>query len=238
MVGDVFYKDGGDCWQVFSIYDGSSQGTRPKSPPHVQGVKIQKNPDPSDLSSFYRLQIQGKEVYFPKSCNVLDIEVFKREMGLAFTFNELVAEVICERISLGEGLTRICKDPGMPTYALVSRWRRDVPEFRQMLTRAYEDRAETLRDKILEMEEKIGTVSWSKDDAVALAALRQRFELLKWGASVDGPQKYSDKLKISGDKDSPISFVIETGIRRKDDEGFRRDDPQYMKALSEGKKDE
>ena len=236
VVGDYFYKDGGDCWEVYSLYTGDFHGTRPKDV--ISGARpspIVTNKSPDDFSAFYKLKLEsGEVVYFPRSANLLDVEVFKRELGQEFYFNPLVAEVICQRIAMGEGLSSICKDAGMPSYSVVSRWRREVAGFRQMLSGAYEDRAETLRDKILEMEERIGESTWDKEDATLLQSLRQRFELLKWGAQVDAPGKYSDKLKISGDKDAPLSFVIETGVRRVGDEGFRRDDPQYVKSLEEG----
>lgn len=61
--------------------------------------------------------------------------------------NEILA-----RIADGERLTNICKEPGMPSYNVVCRWRRKDRDFDRQITLAYEDRAQEIQFKILKLE--------------------------------------------------------------------------------------
>src|SRR3954465_7988144 len=63
---------------------------------------------------------------------------------------ELVAE-ICERISCGESLAAICRDPTMPCRAAVFRWLREHPEFRGQYEQACEERTEFWAERIIEI---------------------------------------------------------------------------------------
>ena len=54
---------------------------------------------------------------------------------------ELCAE-ICRRISEGETMQAILKDPGMPAWTTVHDWKRADESFRQALARAREQQAE------------------------------------------------------------------------------------------------
>lgn len=59
---------------------------------------------------------------------------------------------ILGRISEGERLTNICKDPRMPSYNVICRWRREDRDFDRQITLAYEDRVQEIQFKILKLE--------------------------------------------------------------------------------------
>lgn len=44
-------------------------------------------------------------------------------------YDEEIADAICERLVVGEGLTSICRDPAMPSIGTVYYWMRRYPEF-------------------------------------------------------------------------------------------------------------
>lgn len=62
-------------------------------------------------------------------------------------YSEAVAAVICEYVTNGEALTKVCKYRGMPPYNVVARWREAFPDFDERLMRAYQARAEWFGDK-------------------------------------------------------------------------------------------
>ena len=74
-----------------------------------------------------------------------------------------LCKAICERISEGETLTNICRDPDMPAWTTIHDWKRSDDSFRQALARAREQQAEvwaeevkTLSDDDLDTHEAIG----------------------------------------------------------------------------------
>lgn len=124
----------------------------------------------------------------------------------AKTYDAVIVEIICQQLAEGGSLTAICKKAGMPTYATLCRWRRIFPEVDQMLDRARKDRAEYLRDKL--MEEAMG----ADEDTVAVAKLR--VDTLKWAAGKDDPNKYEAKPDKTQVNVAPSVIIVQTGIDR------------------------
>jgi Bacteriophage Sf6, terminase small subunit-like len=65
---------------------------------------------------------------------------------------ELCAE-ICRRISEGETMQAILKDPGMPAWTTVHDWKRADESFRQALARAREQQAEVWAEEIMSISD-------------------------------------------------------------------------------------
>jgi hypothetical protein len=106
----------------------------------------------------------------------------------------------------GESLAKICKREGMPPYHVVSRWRRDSGEFKEMMEMARVDRAEMLRDKAMEEAEQA--------DETDVASRKLKHDAYKWAAGVDDHARYSPKAKVEGTINLPTQIVISTGISR------------------------
>ena len=68
--------------------------------------------------------------------------------GRPSIYTEELADEICERISQGESLVKICQRDDMPGYTTVSRWRADNERFRLRFARAREDAADFLSYEI------------------------------------------------------------------------------------------
>jgi uncharacterized protein (DUF885 family) len=90
-------------------------------------------------------------------------KVAKSRMGRPTLKTPELCKEICERISEGETLTNICRDPDMPAWTTIHDWKRSDDSFRQALARAREQQAEvwaeevkTLSDDELDTHEAIG----------------------------------------------------------------------------------
>lgn len=142
-------------------------------------------------------------------------------------YSQAFAEVLCSRIAGGtSGLKKFSEEPGMPSYAVLCKWRRENKEFDEMLTKAYEDQADYRAEKIMD---EIENTSADSDD-IALAGLK--LKAVQWTAQVNRPSKYSPRMKHSGDPLSPLQVVIETGIRREDDIGYNVDETAKLREVT------
>lgn len=175
-------------------------------------VAVQKTPVSLLSKRDERLQkyttADGKTVWLESGIEGSDIGKL-----LGFPFSEVMVDLICEEITKGVGLTVVCAKPGFPPYSVVCRWMRKYPEVKEAINQARKDRAEALRDEALTIVDEAGPDS----DEVALA--KARAEMRKWAAQVDDRSRYG---KDEG-KQVVVSaqILIDTGIRRPGDSGFR-----------------
>ena len=69
-------------------------------------------------------------------------------------------------------------------------------------------------------------------DKDEVSALKLRTDLYKWGAEKANPNEYGVQTKITGDNNAPLQIVVDTGIKREEDN-------EYIDGeLSEEKEDE
>ena len=145
-------------------------------------------------------------------------------------YSEAVAAVICEYVTNGEALTKVCKYRGMPPYNVVARWREAFPDFDERLMRAYQARAEWFGDKVI--EEADGLSSDAGRDEVS--AMKARVDAYKWLASKGNARQFGDKMEVSGKVESVHRLVIDTGIRREGDEGYFPDEARRKNMVDVG----
>lgn len=106
------------------------------------------------------------------------------------------ADHICERITLGDSLKKICSEEGMPNIATVFRWLTKHQEFRDNYARAKEEQAEALADEIVALaDEPPPITATGATDSGHVAWQRNRIEARKWVASKLKPKKYGDKVQ-------------------------------------------
>lgn len=118
---------------------------------------------------------------------------------MADTFDQAIADTICDRISSGENLRQICAEAELPTERTIYRWLNAHEDFCQQYARARKAWADA------QIEEVIAV---SKDDQIKADDKRVQIDTLKWAmGKLNG--KYSDKVKhVGGDEgDSPIAFT-------------------------------
>lgn len=138
-------------------------------------------------------------------------EAYEQDTSLIpsrWRYSDTLAQLICEQITMGERITKLPR--GYPPYSTVARWRKERPEFRQMLEDAVKDRADQFHDMLLDYLEEMKE-SGAEDRA---SVARVQIDAIKWMSKVGNVDKYGDKTKISGDSSSPLTIVLESGIRR------------------------
>jgi len=127
----------------------------------------------------------------------------KPKMGAPSKYSDIIARVICIRLSNGESLAQITKDDDMPSQATVYNWLLLHADFLEMYTRAREEQADTNADEILAIADEHPPEYTDKDgrttlDATYIAWQKSRIEARKWTAMKLKPRKYGDRVGIEG----------------------------------------
>lgn len=140
--------------------------------------------------------------------------------GRQSEFTQEMAHKICVRISNGESLRSIVKDPEMPAQSTVYEWLSRHPIFAEQYARARDDQADTLADEIIaiadeqpeviEVRDKDGNVIDHKLDSAFLAWQKNRIDARKWTAMKLKPKKYGDRVVHAGDDENPL--VLENNL--------------------------
>lgn len=165
-------------------------------------LRVQQNSDGIEADFTSHQLITGETVLLEKGLGPSDLLGIKHKI-----FSQVLVDLICQRIAEGGNLTKICKEPGMPSYNTVCSWRRSHPHIIEQLDMSRRDRAEFLRDAAV--QEAVDATS-SKDEVIASAL---RVETFKWAAGVDDV-KYSPRAKVDVAMSIPTQIIVQTGIDR------------------------
>ncbi len=109
-------------------------------------------------------------------------------MARPSSFQQEIADAICQRLALGESLRQICQSDQMPDRHTVIRWKNDNEAFRAQYARAREDQADTYAELGLE-------AAIHADDP---ARGRLAFDAYRWAAGKLKPGTYGDKVQHTG----------------------------------------
>lgn len=131
-------------------------------------------------------------------------------------YGEAVAFVLCERLSQGESLRKICEDDEMPGKSTVMRWLSAHKEFRDQYARAREIQAETMAEDILQIADDgtndtyTDTEGNERTNQDVIARSRLRVDTRKWLMSKMAPKKYGDKItqEVTGADGAPLVPII------------------------------
>ena len=181
----------------------------------VVGYQTEYNDlDVKEGSDYLVVKKDGKEFFVEKT-----LEEKKNYLGVkSYPYSKVLADIICQKISEGKSLTKICGVGNIPPYDVVQRWLRKDKDFQAAFSAAKAARAEHFRDKALMVADQ------SEKDNI-------RLEAYKWAASVDNPEVYGNKTKVSGDATAEVSFVIKTGV----DKGNQEKDVTGSGGESDGR---
>lgn len=131
----------------------------------------------------------------------------KNATGRPSSFTPKMANRICERMSSGESLRVICKDPAFPDKSTVMRWVRDRDAFRDQYARAREDLVDHWAEEILEeAENREGDVTPDgRGNNANVQRSKQIIDTKKWLMSKLAPKKYGEfnRSEISGPDGGP-----------------------------------
>lgn len=111
-----------------------------KTPAPKQAGKGASKAKPSTYSKRRQAEIQATQEVGPAE----DTEGPKQ-------YSDRLAESLLLRMSLGETLTSICRDPKMPSQTTVHRWKRARRDFAEAFNRARVDQARAWADQIIDL---------------------------------------------------------------------------------------
>lgn len=124
--------------------------------------------------------------------------------GRPSNFTPEIGDEICELITEGLSLNKICQMDKYPALKVVYSWLRANPEFSNNYTRAKQEQADTFADKIADVAFDTLAGKYEPNNA------RVAIDALKWTASKLKPKTYGDKLDMTSDG-KPVSFVVTRG---------------------------
>lgn len=132
---------------------------------------------------------------------IIDLVVIKGEM-MAYAIEEVtnIQDRLVAEIQTGRSLRQVCKDEGMPDFRTVQRWIVSDGQFAVRYARARMAQADTLFDRMEEVEEAVSAGTMDSH------AARVVLDSMRWRASKLAPKVYGDRLDVSV-SDSRISIT-------------------------------
>jgi hypothetical protein len=123
------------------------------------------------------------------------------QTGRPSLYTAELAAFICERISFGESVRKICDDPDMPAASSIFKWLIEHKEFSEQYARAREAQMDAMVEEIIHIaddtsNDTIETEKGSYANNEWINRSRVRIDTRKWLMSKLAPKKYGDKLDI------------------------------------------
>jgi hypothetical protein len=121
------------------------------------------------------------------------------KVGRPTIYTPELGDRICDELTNGKSLVKICEPDDMPATVSIYKWLREHEEFANNYTRARENQADKYADEIVEIADR----ATDKDSA---AAMKVRVDARKWVSSKLKPKKYGDKLDLDQTIDGKITI--------------------------------
>ncbi|MDB5612133.1 MAG: hypothetical protein JWP25_9033 [Bradyrhizobium sp.] len=123
-------------------------------------------------------------------------------MKAAVHYSPEVADKILGRMIAGLSVTRIARQPGMPTKAAIMKWVETKPEFREVYLRAQEGRGCTYAEKAVEAEYELNDIirmMLTKQilpsvGRAIISAVQAKIDVFKWGAGRMAPKIFGERV--------------------------------------------
>jgi hypothetical protein len=142
--------------------------------------------------------------------------------GNQLTFTQEIADEVCKRMAAGETLRQVCRDKQMPPESTVRGWAvEDVQGFAAQYTRARETLLEHWADDIVSISDDgtgdtvIDEYGKPRQNTEWINRSKLRVDTRKWLLSKLRPDKYGEKLELSGDPKKPLVPIINVTIAPK-----------------------
>ena len=134
--------------------------------------------------------------------------------GSGSKYTEELSEQICDLVSNGVNLRKVCRMDGMPAWRTVYNWVLERPDFASRLARAREMGFDSLAEEALEISNTpvMGQKQVMGDSKTFTTVedmlghrklqIETRLKLL----AVWDPKRYGNKLELAGDPNNPIKI--------------------------------
>ena len=126
-------------------------------------------------------------------------------MGRPSSYEESVAEEICDRVAAGELITEICEIEGFPTYKTFRRWKAAHEDFAKRIACAREDQMDYYCDKIVRLNATMNAANWQ----FVNAQIRNTQWLMGKLKAAQYGDKVSAELSGPGGGAIPVSLEID-----------------------------
>ena len=126
-----------------------------------------------------------------------------KKMGRPTKYSPELAAKILSRITEGESLKQITREPDMPGHTTVYEWLLARPDFADRYARARDEQADTLADEIIAIADEppaevVDDKGISRTDSGWVTWQKNRVDARKWVAAKLKPKKYGDRLELGG----------------------------------------
>lgn len=172
------------------------------------GLIVKKNKRLPKLNShnldcwIWKKNKNGKMLLVRRGADATDLpDNYGQEAG-----EDGLKSVIAQMISNGSSFHKLSMHDGFPHTMTMYRWYNNDPEFKKMVDEAKKIRATLYHDNLQEVAE---TVKEGNAKSYKVKA-----DIYKHLMAVGDKDQYGQQTKIVGDPNAPISFIVDTGIRR------------------------
>ena len=186
--------------------------------PETAAKKPRKQPQKAAKPS-----AKGKGATTPENAPEAPKKKMGAPKGSGSKYTEELADQICDLVSNGVNLRKVCRMEGMPSWRTIYNWVVEHPDFASRLARARELGYDALAEEALEIsntphlgqkkvytsgaEEEEDSLTVTEEDMLGHRKLQieTRLKLL----AVWDPKRYGNKVQLGGDADNPIKVKAE-----------------------------
>ena len=186
--------------------------------PETAAKKPRKQPQKAAKPS-----VKGKGTTQPEIAPEAPKKKMGAPKGSGSKYTEELSDQICELVSNGVNLRKVCRMDGMPNWRTIYDWTVAHPDFAARLARARELGYDALAEEALEIsntphlgqkkvytsgaEEEEDSLTVTEEDMLGHRKLQieTRLKLL----AVWDPKRYGNKVQLGGDADNPIKVKAE-----------------------------
>jgi len=137
-----------------------------------------------------------------------------KKIGRPSTRTPAVVKEICDRLSSGEPLRAICRDPRMPGWDTVYDWMARDEGFALQVAQARENGVEAIAQDTLAMIDAppqvvVDNNGVSRIDPAYVQWTKLRTEQRMKLLACWSPNRYGNRVQVAGDKDNPLQINIQ-----------------------------
>lgn len=146
----------------------------------------------------------GKTVYVPKGTDLFLVHNYPDDYNYIGSNHDL-QEIILVEVANGKTVTKVAEDLEIP-FSIILDFSRRNEDFGDRLNEARRYRAESYHDKIANIADVV-------DEGTSKSA-KVKTEIYKHLMAVGDRDRFGSQQKIVGDPNQPVTFLVDTGIRR------------------------
>lgn len=138
------------------------------------------------------------------------MEDIKNPIGRPSDYTKEIADQICNELSEGKSLRKVCESGGMPSKVTIFAWMRKYPEFLNQYARAKEESADAMNEDLMDLGDEAINHAYNanpKASSAVVQAVKLKADNLKWVMSKMKPKKYGDKTDITSNGESIVTVI-------------------------------